>query len=183
MEMVRFNYDKDKSIASILFILNKLGKTDFHKVFKILYFADQKHLTKYGNPITGDIYIAMKNGPVPSKVYDILKTVRDNVKFNVTLKELTDLFEIHGNHEVTAKVNANLDFLSESDIECLESSIEENKNLSFDELTEKSHKDAWNKASRDNELSFLDIAIEGGANNVMVSYIETVSENQRFALA
>jgi uncharacterized phage-associated protein len=181
--MIRFNFDKDKSISSVLFILNKLGKTDFHKVCKILYFADQKHLTQYGNPITGDIYIAMKNGPVPSNVYDILKAIRNNFSFNLNTAELNSLFEVHGNHDVTARVNANLDFLSESDVECILGALEENKNLSFTELTDKSQDGAWNKASRDNEISFLDIATDGGANEVMINYIKTVSENQRFALA
>lgn len=181
--MIRFNFDKDKSISSVLFILNKLGKTDFHKVCKILYFADQKHLTKYGNPITGDFYIAMKNGLVPSNVYDILKAIRNNFSFNLNTNELKDLFEVHGNHDVTAKVNADLDFLSETDVECILNSIEENKNLSFADLTDKSHNTAWNKATRDNEISFLDIATDGGANDVMINYIKMVSENQRFALA
>ena len=40
-----FDIDKSKAINSILFVLNELGdkKSDAHKVFKILYFADQKH--------------------------------------------------------------------------------------------------------------------------------------------
>ena len=50
-----FDIDKSKAINSILFVLNELGdkKSDAHKVFKILYFADQKHLVTYGRPITG----------------------------------------------------------------------------------------------------------------------------------
>ena len=49
-----FDIDKSKAINSILFVLNELGdkKSDAHKVFKILYFADQKHLVTYGRPIT-----------------------------------------------------------------------------------------------------------------------------------
>lgn len=30
-------------------------------------------MRKYGRPVIGDIYIAMDNGPVPSRVYDIVK--------------------------------------------------------------------------------------------------------------
>jgi uncharacterized phage-associated protein len=58
--------EKDKSIAVILFILNALEHSDIHKLCKIIYFADQKHLARYGRPITGDWYVAMKDGPVPT---------------------------------------------------------------------------------------------------------------------
>ena len=58
----KFNLNTTKMLNSILFVLDGLGgKCDFHKIFKILYFADQKHLTYYGVPITGDFYIAMKH--------------------------------------------------------------------------------------------------------------------------
>lgn len=69
-----FNFEK--SMQVILYISNRLKRTDFHKIFKILYFADQAHLSEYGRPISGDVYIAMKDGPVPTKIYDIFKAVR-----------------------------------------------------------------------------------------------------------
>ncbi len=66
-----FDIDKSKAINSMLFVLNQLGaeKSDAHKVFKILYFADQKHLVNYGRPITGDTYVKMQYGPVSCVVY------------------------------------------------------------------------------------------------------------------
>jgi len=55
-----FSFNKDKSIHSVFFILNEIEEgCDIHKVCKILYFADQKHLVKWGRPITGDHYIKM----------------------------------------------------------------------------------------------------------------------------
>jgi len=39
-------------------------RKDFHKIFKIIYFADRQHLADWGRPITGDTYIAMEAGPV-----------------------------------------------------------------------------------------------------------------------
>lgn len=74
--MVHFKFNRDKAIATVLFIAEKLIKrygkngADLHKIFKILYFADQKHLAKYGRPIVGDFYVAMREGGVPSKIYD-----------------------------------------------------------------------------------------------------------------
>lgn len=75
-------FNLDKAINSIIYIIQKLGsKMDMHKLYKILYFADQKHLSDYGRSITGDVYIAMQYGPVPSSVDDILKALRGDSFF------------------------------------------------------------------------------------------------------
>ena len=64
-------------IQPVLYILNKAGKPlDTHKISKILYFADRQHLAKYGTTISGDTYMKMQYGPVPSTVYDIIKTIQ-----------------------------------------------------------------------------------------------------------
>ena len=176
--MVRFNYDKEKTITSLLFILNKLGAIGFHKLFKILYFADQKHLVNYGIPITGDIYIAMKNGPVPSVIYDTLKEIKKSLKFDITASELNDFFEVKSEHFVAAKRKADIEFLSETEWECLEESIKENCDLQFDKLEDKSHKAAWSNTKLNNKMSYIDIAIDGGASEIMLDYIKMVAENQ-----
>lgn len=70
-------FQTDAALNALLYALSKLGgKSDMHKLCKILYFADQRHLSLYGRSITGDTYIAMQYGPVPSNVDDILKAVR-----------------------------------------------------------------------------------------------------------
>ena len=33
----------EKSIHAILYVANKLDRKDFHKIFKVLYFADINH--------------------------------------------------------------------------------------------------------------------------------------------
>ena len=69
-----FDIDKSKAINSILFVLNELGdkKSDAHKVFKIsVFLLTKKHLVTYGRPITGDTYLKMTYGPVPSFIRDV----------------------------------------------------------------------------------------------------------------
>lgn len=74
-----FNYDK--AVNSILFSLTRLGGvTDMHKLYKILYFADQRHLSLYGRSITGDVYIAMQFGPVGWEAYVDYIADRQNLK-------------------------------------------------------------------------------------------------------
>jgi len=42
------------------------------KAGKLVYLSDRLHLRSYGRSITNDTYVAMKNGPVPSKTKDIV---------------------------------------------------------------------------------------------------------------
>ena len=41
-----------------------------------MFLAEKYHLVRYGRPITGDRYDAMKDGPVPSFTYDLFKKHR-----------------------------------------------------------------------------------------------------------
>jgi len=175
---MKFQLDADKAIESSLYILGKLPSCDFHKLFKILYFADQQHLVAYGRPITGDEYIAMNNGPVPSFIYDILKIVRGGNNFIKIDRNIAADFEVIEDYYVGAKRNANTDYLSVSDVEFLDKSIEENAKLNFEQLTQKSHDSAWQKASNNYEINALDIASAAGANIEMLKYIESNIANR-----
>jgi uncharacterized phage-associated protein len=179
--------NNEKILNSMLFVLKNLGgKTDFHKMFKILYFADQKHLVSYGFPITGDFYVAMENGPVPSYSYDVLKTVRGDSFWSSAHPEYSKIFDVQ-KYFITAKKEPDMDELAESDVECMLLAIEENKTLNFGQLKEKSHQSAWNNAisnakkdenNFDNEISFIDIAKEANADEEMLRYIVLNLENQ-----
>ena len=71
--MVRFQFNESKAVEALVFIAKRWpGITPFY-LSKVLFFADRDHLRMYGRPILGDSYIAMDNGPVPSRVYDIVK--------------------------------------------------------------------------------------------------------------
>jgi Protein of unknown function (DUF4065) len=183
--MIRFQFNEDKAINSCLYILSKIGKTDFHKVFKILYFAERKHLSEYGRPITGDIFYAMRFGPVPSAIYDILKAIRDNYGYSIDPQKFNKYFSVEsvgGLYFVANIQNPCGDCLSESEIECLNFSIEDNKALDFDQLKIKSHDYAWER-NKGNDMSVTDIAFAGGADEEMLKYITLLAENERLTLA
>ncbi len=183
--MIRFKFDESKAISSILYVAKKIiglnnnkVKPDLHKIFKVLYFADQKHLARYGSPIVGDHYIAMEWGPVPSNIYDIIKAIRgDNIFSNGD--KYNEYLEVRGKRYAYPKQDPNLDSLSESDIECIEESLNENQYLSFDALKLKSHDAAYCKAAKDDKIPFTVMATLGGADEDMLSYIRDVAENER----
>jgi uncharacterized phage-associated protein len=180
--MQAFNVDKDKTLNSALYILNTLGEADYHKVFKILYFADQQHLKHYGRPLTGDCYNAMQFGPVPSFLYDVFKAAEKGTSPFAEALELAESFSVKrdGNKPiVSAAKPADTDMLSETNLEVLKASIHENNGLSFKDLTEKSHDMAWTKAQQepDTEMSYIDIAESVDTDPEMLKYIRLNAEN------
>jgi uncharacterized phage-associated protein len=162
--------DKEKTLNAALYVANKLQRKDIHKISKILYFADRDHLNKYGRTITGDTYIAMEYGPVPSYFYDIVKAIRENNSCFIDLEKGKELFDVTG-EMVTPKKQADMDYLSESDIEELDNSLKKYSASSFNTMTKKSHSYAWKKTSANAEMSIEDIMKETGADDDFIKYI------------
>ena len=181
--MLKFKFDKEKAISAILHITKELLgdvskiKPDLHKVFKILYFADQEHLVLYGRPIVGDYYVAMEHGPVPSNIYDMVKFVRGD-SFFCDIEGLDKYFEVKGSY-IYPKQSPDMDAFSESDVECINKSILQNKDLSFDTLKAKSHDGAYRRATKDDKISCRAMAKIAGADEEMIAYLRTTSENER----
>ena len=180
-KMLKFKFDPDKAIAAVLYLSRKLisekFKADFHKIFKILYFADRRHLALYGRPVVGDYYVAMDHGPVPSNIYDMFKAARGDSYFCVP-GELTNTFAASG-HYLKPLKEPDLDVFSESDLECLNESYYENKDLGFSEIREKSHDAAHKRATKDDKISYLDMAKAAGAGHEMLAYIRNLASNDR----
>lgn len=151
-----FEFNEDLAIETILYITNRVNSPTFHRISKIMYFADKIHLEKYGRFICGDNYVAMKHGPVPSGTYDILKAVRFNLFPSIfpSIKEkVTEAFGVT-NYTITPYRDADIDQFSDSDLECLDYAIEKYGDKTFGELTYLSHDDAWNTTD---ENEFIDI--------------------------
>lgn len=129
-------------IESVVFVVSesdRLGKTaSQYDIVKTIFLADRRHLNEYGRPITFDRYVAMKHGPVPSTLYDLLKedpASRDlpwrKTQVNDKIYQFSD-----------ASRAADLDILSESDIEALAESFVTVKSLGFSQIRKLTHEDA-----------------------------------------
>ncbi len=115
-----FVFNSNKAIEAILYIAASVEVPSFDRICKIMYFADKQHLEKYGRFICGDCYMAMKHGPVPSGMYDLLKMDSANPDFRVEDQFVVDPLRA-----------AQCDYFSESDLECLKQASQ----LSFQELS------------------------------------------------
>ncbi|MDE6802879.1 MAG: SocA family protein [Muribaculaceae bacterium] len=160
------------TLNAILYALQRLGgMTDMHKLCKILYFADQKHLSRYGRSITGDTYIKMTYGPVPSKVDDILKAVRGDSFFSGCVSDLDGVIAFENRYNIRGLVAPEMDQLSETDIECLTEATEYCRDKTFAQLTQLSHGLAWSAAGDNQPISVKDIMREAGDEEDYIDYI------------
>ncbi|MDP8161955.1 Panacea domain-containing protein [Pasteurella skyensis] len=156
--MFKVSFDSRKALEVILYITENAPIKDIYHILKIQFFADRNHLEQYGRFITGDNYIAMKNGPVASNAYNFIKLARDSNQCFID-SDFAELIQSSlqvggGNegHSVKALRKADIEYLSQSDINCLNKSVEENGKLSFSDLNNKSHDDLWQCTDENNEI-------------------------------
>lgn len=174
------NFDSRKLTELVLYILGKTGGVDFYHVFKILYFAEMNHLAKWGSGIVPDEFCALKYGPVPTHLYDAVKKLGECGHSRMKLSdELSEVVEFAGEdapHVLLPRREANVDFLSKSEIEVLDQSIIEHESMTFGQLMEKSHDAAWDEANRrvhgTNIISPVSMAKVMNADEAMLEYIE-----------
>ncbi|MBP3367025.1 MAG: SocA family protein [Treponema sp.] len=88
----------EKLIQIVSYILAKYGNSlNYTKLIKILYLADRESLSETGYSITGDSYVSMRNGPVLSFLYDLIKNKyrNESVQYYWNSKFVTDRFDIY----------------------------------------------------------------------------------------
>jgi uncharacterized phage-associated protein len=168
-------FDKQCLLEVMLYILNATKGADIYHLLKILYFAEQKHLVKWGSRITVDDFRAYEYGPVADQLYHALRNShRLDPELADMLQQVVMLAGDDAPNVLLPKREANLDFLSQSERECLDESISENAGLTFNQLKEKSHDSAWEKAYHGSSdlMDSLSIARAAGASDAMLEYIE-----------
>jgi len=146
----RFRFDPEKALNLVLYVAKEIPPATFHTISKVIYFADKLHLQRYGRLICGDSYVAMKHGPVPSEIYDMMKDVRGD-GFSEHWAVARKAFQVQGKATVVPSEAPDLGVFSKSDLECLNESIKTYGHLDFAKLTELSHDEAWH-ATDDNDM-------------------------------
>ena len=133
---IRFTFNPQKAVEAIIWIIRR-GESNIYNILKIFYEADKYHLNKYVRPVTGDHYVAMQFGTVPSGIYDLTKNPPEKTGFTK-----------HGNRLKADKGReVYLGLFSESDFEALEHGFKEYSGLGFKAVVHKNHREnAWIKA-------------------------------------
>lgn len=161
---IRFRISTRKALEAIIWLVSQRPGLTRHSLAKILYYADKHHLQEYGRPVIGDKYIAMREGMVPSHVLDILerdmaRLRHDDVEaIETAIEEFTNP---EGHPAYRARRPPATDFLSRTDRECLDWSLERYGDMGFEELKDLAHKEpAWQRAwdqQHDSPMDYQDI--------------------------
>lgn len=110
---------KKATQALNFFAQKKGGKINKMKAIKLIYFADRLHLRKYGRPIVGDEYWAMKHGPVGTRTLNVAEL---SLIPNVALRYARKYLKVADDKKQTfaSLQPTDIDLFSQTDIECLE---------------------------------------------------------------
>ena len=161
-------YEDQRIKEVLLYILSKTGVVDYYHLMKILYLAERQHLAKWGEKITTDDYYALPHGPVPTRIYDALKAVKDG--HGGFLADVVTVEKDQPN--VMPLREPDMGYLSKSEVEALDNAITKNIVKSFAELEQMTHDEYYYKAlANGRKMSIEDIARSGGASDSMVEYI------------
>lgn len=177
-------FNEDKTLAAILFLANQDGHIDLYALLKSIYYADKNHLHEWGRTITGDSYAKMKCGPVPSKTYDMLKSVRGN-GFWKSKKQLNKHFVFTDKDTIKPLIQSDINKLSETDIEALQESFNKRGRKSFPELYREAHNDkAFQLSKKINSNNWLmteeDLTED---DQLLTQHITEVKRNEQFLKA
>src|SRR2546425_8378444 len=104
-----FRFDAEKGLEVLLYVSNRIANKNIYWVLKAPYFADKYHLEAGGRFICGDHYIAMKSGPVPSGLYDIVNDVRFKRVMSQLVANAEEAFAVKG-LAIAPKRDARLEF-------------------------------------------------------------------------
>lgn len=113
-----FNYKKATQALNF-FSCKEGGKMNKMKAIKLIWLADRLHLRSHGRTITGDIYFALKHGPVPSTTRDILELN----SFSLDEDELqysNEYISITGQYNYESKSELDKNVFSVTDLNSLE---------------------------------------------------------------
>ncbi len=180
---MKFRFNEVKALNAILWMANNHPEgVDLHTIAKTFYFADKKSFDALGRPVFGDHYIAMKDGPVPSRTYDMLKHVRGDGSYSGNLsKELKSFFDVVDAYKVFPKEPADMGCFSKLEMEFLEESFQETSTLDYGERRDKSHDYAWREADRNGQISFEDM-IPSKSKAAVLSHYQELSELQHLKM-
>lgn len=137
---LKFAFSEAKAIETLAFIANESpGLTPFY-VAKVCFYAEKWHFNRYGRPILADTYIAMPRGPVPSTIKNFLD---ENWDWLEKPQDLDDAVSMDRTQKwvrlFKGKRGPKMEFLSQTDIECLREAMAFCKGKTPDELSQMTH--------------------------------------------
>lgn len=162
-----------KATQALNFLARKKdGSINKMKAIKLIFLADRLHLRKYGRPVIGDMYWAMKLGTVGSKTkraaeldlpLDVLSYTKKYIKPTDEKKQ-----------SLVSIKEPDLEVFSKTDLECLETVYDTFSDKDQFELAELTHKyPEWPKYQKE---------LRAGKKRVRMSYDDLFADGSHVGL-
>lgn len=139
-ERIRFRANPEKTLEALIYIANREALPGW-RLLKVVYYADKRHLEKYGRSVTGDRYIAMENGPVPSLTRDLIEVsafLPEPVAGEAVMA-LERKLNAENRNAVHARRAPKMHVFSRTDVECLDWALATIGPMPYEELNRRSH--------------------------------------------
>lgn len=150
---MNFSVNTEKAVEAVAFVASERPRLSQKFFAKIFFYAEKWHLNAYGRPIIADTYIAMKQGPVPSTVRDLILQKWNWTEKPENFDASIEVIDDYGLFRVIAREGALFDRLSNTDKAMLRKAIAFCADMTADELSTISHQDrAWYETERDRPI-------------------------------
>ena len=168
--------------AVVLYIIENSSpkRRDVYSIVKTAFYAQQMQFANSGMPLYKDDICALPFGPVPSDIYNILKIARGD-QSEIEFHKTDGLIEIarsigFDSENFYSKESPDMDYLSKSDVETIDSAIKKVAEMSFAEIKEGTHSQEWDRVFNGRKgrkvMDNLNIAKEGNASPEMLEYLK-----------
>jgi len=142
--------------AILIYFANNSEKLGKVKLMKLIYFLDFTHVKKYGTPVTYDMYVHIKHGPIPSTIKNLVDYVNEDKNSQLADTILVKIIPTARNpmEKIIPKrefSEADKKLFSATELEILKEVAERFKHFSSDEIEKASHNEAPWKNTRDLE--------------------------------
>ncbi len=121
------------------------GKLSLLKTMRLMYLAERLSFERYGDPITGDSFVSMPNGPVLSMTLNFMngfaKSCEQGWDSWIADREKNELAVVEQKRKVKAPEEGLL-ALSDSDIECLKDTWDRFRHMDRWQLVNYTHSDS-----------------------------------------
>ena len=169
MSSIYQQYQSQRIKEVMLYILSKTGDIGYFRLMKTMFCADRQNLVKWGTPITNLDYFAKKHGPVPIAIHDGLCSI-----YQGNSNDFSDIVTVKSNFMIVHPIReANLDYLSETDIESMDRAIAELKGKNRKKIEDYLHETVYHHvfSTAEKQYSHVDIAMSAGATEQQIEKI------------
>ena len=150
--MISYKFDIRKVVQIVNYLIKRNGGTiNYTKLIKLLYIIDRRYFEKSCFNITTDSYASLKEGPVTSTIYDLIKGEE------IPGREIWDTLFVKDGYELKLLVNDNnlsTNLVSDFELNEINKTDDEFKFYDFGEMIDYTHKKdlfpevRWEEAKR-----------------------------------